>query len=182
MINFKLYYEQVNSNAETVAVLPGGFKPPTKGHFQVLLRMLENADRAVIFIGKSPRDNISQEMSNKIWNIYKSYINKPVDIVSSPITPVKSTYDFAIENPNSNILVGVGSKDDDKSRYNSFIKNKEKYPHVAIKEIEIQGDGISGTKTRELIMAGDPNAINYCVPDQLKETDRDLIKSILGIA
>lgn len=181
MINFKTYFEQANK-PEVIAVLPGGFKPPTKGHFQALLRLLEYADRAVVFIGKSSRDNITQDMSNKIWNIYKSYINKPVEIISSPITPVKDTYDYALNNLDKIILVGVGSKDEDKKRYDSFIKNREKYPHVDIREIAIQGDGISGTKSRELIMSKDPSAIDYFSPSELKETDKDNIKSILGIA
>ena len=61
MINFKQFFEKLE-NVETIAVLPGGFKPPTNGHFQALENLLQNADKGVVFIGKSPRDGIDQEI------------------------------------------------------------------------------------------------------------------------
>ena len=181
MISFKQFLEKLE-NAETVAVLPGGFKPPTNGHFQALENILQNANKGVVFIGKSPRDGIDQEMSYQIWSIYAPYLSKPVKIIKSPVTPVQSTYDLAVEHNNVNLIVGAGAKDDDITRYNSFIKNPEKYPHVEIRKIDIQGGGISGTKVREMIAMKDPTAVDYFVPQQIKETDKERIKSILGIA
>lgn len=180
MISFKLYYEQVN--AETVAIFPGGFKPPTKGHFEAFKDLLIPANRGVVYIGKSPRDGITQDQSYQIWSIYKPYLQKPVDIIKSPITPVKSTYDFVEENPNINVIVGAGDKDEDSTRFNSFIKNPSKYPNVVIAPIGIKGNNISGTKTRELIVSRDPEVVNYFTPSELNQTDRDQIKQILGIA
>lgn len=181
MINFRQFFEQLQ-NVETIAVLPGGFKPPTKGHFLALENILQNANKGVVFIGKSPRDGIDQEMAYQIWSIYKPYLSKPVEIVKSPITPVQSTYDLATEHSNVNIIVGAGSKDNDMARYNSFIKNPEKYPHVVVTPINIQGGGISGTKVRDMLILKDPDTINYFVPDIIKKTDRERIKSILGTA
>jgi hypothetical protein len=181
MINFKQFFEKLE-NVETIAVLPGGFKPPTNGHFQALENLLQNADKGVVFIGKSPRDGIDQEMAYQIWSIYKPYLSKPVSIEKSPITPVKSTYDLAEEHTNVNIIVGAGAKDEDMTRYNSFIKNPDRYPHVVVTPISIQGGGISGTEVRNMIAAKDPSVVNYFVPQQIKETDRERIKSILGIA
>jgi len=180
MINFKQFFEQLQ-NVETIAVLPGGFKPPTKGHFLALENILQDANKGVIFIGKSPRDGIDQEMSYQIWSIYKPYLSKPVEIVKSDVTPVKSTYDLATEHTNVNIIVGAGSKDNDIMRYNYFIKNTEKYPHVVVTPINIQGGNISGTKVRDMILSKDPNVVNYFVPDNIKETDRERIKNILNI-
>lgn len=181
MISFKQFLEKLE-NAETIAVLPGGFKPPTNGHFQALENILQSADKGVVFIGKSPRDGIDQEMAYQIWNIYVPYLSKPVKIIKSPVTPVQSTYDLAVEHNNVNLIVGAGAKDSDITRYNSFIKNPEKYPHVEIKQIDIQGGGISGTKVREMIAMKDPTVVDYFVPQQIRETDKERIKSILGIA
>lgn len=181
MINFKQFFEKLE-NVETVAVLPGGFKPPTNGHFQALETLLQNADKGVVFIGKSSRDGIDQEMAYQIWSIYKPYLSKPVRIEKSAITPVQSTYDLAVAHNNINIIVGAGAKDQDITRYNSFIKNPEKYPHVVVTPINIQGGGISGTKVREMIVSKDPTVVDYFVPQQIKETDKERIKSILGIA
>lgn len=179
MITFKLFYEQAN---EAVAIFPGGFKPPTRGHFEALQDLLRDVNSGVVYIGKSPRDGITQDQSYQIWSIYKPYLSKPVDIVKSPITPVQSTYDFAIQNPNKQIIVGAGDKDEDRTRFNSFIKNPDKYPNVVVKQISIKGNNISGTKTREMILSKDPQAIDYFTPDVLNQTDKDMIKQILGIA
>lgn len=181
MINFKLYFERLE-NTETIAVLPGGFKPPTKGHFEAFNNLLQGADKGIVFIGKSPRDGITQDMAYQIWSIYKTYLPKPVEIIKSNITPVKSTYDLAIEHNNVNIIVGAGSKDKDMERYNSFTRNAEKYPHVVVTPISMQAGGISGTEVREKIAARDPSAVDYFVPSIVKETDRERIKAILGIA
>lgn len=181
MINFKTFFEQF-ANAETIALLPGGFKPPTKGHFLALETLLQNCTSGIVYIGKSPRDGIDQEMSYQIWTIYKPYLSKPVEIVKAPITPVKSVYDYAESNKTVNIIVGAGAKDEDVSRYNHFLKNPQQYPNVYVQKIAIQGEGISGTKTREAIMAKDPEVVDYFAPEQLKPTDKDRIKSILGIA
>lgn len=177
MRSFKLYFEQQKN--EVVAILPGGFKPPTKGHFAALQELLKTADRGVVFIGKSPRDGITQEIAYQIWGIYAPYLTKPVEVFKSPITPVNSTYDYALENPNLHIIVGAGPGDSD--RYNSFRKNPEKYPNVDIVDIPLSGEGVRGTDTREKIMSKDPEAINFFVPDIIKQTDRERIKKILNI-
>ncbi len=143
---------------------------------------MQGADKGVVFIGKSPRDGIDQEMAYQIWSIYKPYLSKPVMIEKSPVTPVQSTYDLAVAHNNVNLIVGAGAKDQDMARYNSFIKNPEKYPHVSVTKINIQGGGISGTKVREMIASKDPAVVNYFVPPQISETDKERIKSILGIA
>ena len=36
MKTFKEYFEQQETRSERIALLPGGFKPPTKGHFNAL--------------------------------------------------------------------------------------------------------------------------------------------------
>jgi nicotinamide mononucleotide adenylyltransferase len=181
MISFKIFFEQ-NVNNETVALLPGGFKPPTKGHFEALEDLLQAANKGVVFIGKESRDGITQDQSYQIWSIYSRYLSKPVDVIKSPVTPVKSTYDYAIEHSNYNIIVGAGAKDADITRYNSFIKNPDKYPNVVgIEKINIKREGISGTETRERILAKDPSVVDYFVPEIVNQTDKDRIKQILGI-
>lgn len=180
MKTFKQFF--LEQQAETVALYPGGFKPPTKGHFEVMKDLLENADSGVVFIGRPPRDEIDQDMAYQIWSVYAPYLGKPVQIVKSQVTPVTSVYEYAADNPTKNIIVGVGKKDEDKSRYNSFLKNPEKYKHVKIAEVDIKGDNISGTLTREKIAAKDPAVIDYFVPVEISDRDKDNIKTILGIA
>ena len=152
---------------ETIALYPGGYKPPTKGHYHSFDYILQDADRGVIFIGKKERDGITADQSKQIWEIYAKYLNKPVEVIISDVTPVKSVYDYADNNKDVNIIVGAGDKDDDVKRYAYFEKNIEKYPLVRVVKIPLQSEGISGTMTRELIASDIDKAIDYFTPELL---------------
>jgi nicotinamide mononucleotide adenylyltransferase len=181
MINFKQFLEKLE-NAETIAVFPGGFKPPTNGHFQALESILQNADKGVVLIGNNPRDGIGQEMAYQIWNIYVPYLSKPVRVERS-VSPVTSAYNLVKENTNINFIVGVGPESGKRdTRYDSFRRNPDKYPNVSIVDIPLSGEGVRGTKVREMIAMKDPTVVDYFVPPQIRETDKERIKSILGIA
>lgn len=178
MKTFKEFFEGEETH-ETIALLPGGFKPPTKGHFKAFNYILQDADKGVIFIGNKERDGITAEQSEKIWDIYANYLSKPVEVSIANVTPVRSVYEFADNNPDVKIIVGAGDKDEDVNRYSYFTKNVEKYPLVTVAKIPMQAEGISGTKTRALINSNIDEAIEYFAPEELNETDKDAIKSIL---
>lgn len=179
MITFKEYFEGEETR-ETVAILPGGFKPPTKGHYNAFKYILQDADKGVVFIGNKERDGITADQARDIWEVYSRYLGKPIEVAIAGITPVKSVYDFADENKDVKIIVGAGDKDEDVKRYEYFIKNVEKYPLVQVVKIPIQSEGISGTKTRALIANDIDQAIEYFVPDGINETDRNIIKDKLS--
>lgn len=179
MITFKEYFEGEETH-ETVAILPGGFKPPTKGHYNAFKYILQDADKGVVFIGKKERDGITADQARDIWEVYSRYLGKPIEVAIAGITPVKSVYDFADENKDVKIIVGAGDKDEDVKRYEYFIKNVEKYPLVQVVKIPIQSEGISGTKTRELIASDIDQAIEYFVPEEINETDKNIIKDKLS--
>lgn len=176
-MNFTQYVDSQNSNS--VALLPGGFKPPTKGHYNALKYLLNNASEGIIFIGNKDRDGITAEQSKKIWEVYAKTLGKPVSVEISQISPVKSVYDYADANPDKVIKVGAGAKDEDIKRYAYFEKNKEKYPLVEVKKIPIQSEGISGTLTRKLVGEDLDEAIKYFVPDEVSDEGREMIRLIL---
>lgn len=164
---------------DTVALLPGGFKPPTKGHYNAFKHLLSGASEGIIYIGKKERDGITAEQSKKIWEVYAKTLDKPVRVEICQITPVKSVYDYADANPNRPVTVGAGAKDEDIKRYEYFEKNRQKYPFVEVVKIPIQSEGISGTLTRKLIGDDIQGAIDYFVPEEVQGNDRELIKLIL---
>ena len=58
---------------KTVAIYAGGFKPPTKGHFKVVKKAIEDnpdIDEFIINIGGKERDGVTPEESIQIWDIY----------------------------------------------------------------------------------------------------------------
>jgi phosphopantetheine adenylyltransferase len=167
------------TNGETVAIYPGGFKPPHKGHFSSLNYLLEEADKGIVFIGKSLRDGITAEQSKKIWDIYKKYIQKPVDIYIAEKSPIASTVGYADENKNKNIIVGSGPQDEGHFKY--FQTNIDKYPLVKIINIPSMHDRISGTQIRNLILQKNQNSLDYFLPEQISQQDKKSIAAILNI-
>jgi len=178
MKSFKLFFEQAEGS---VAILPGGFKPPTKGHFKAFQYILKDATKGVVFIGNKDRDGITSDMSAYIWDIYSKYLSKPVEIIVADKTPVLSTIEYADNNRDKRVIVGAGDKDEDIKRYNYFIKNVERYPLVQIVKIPSQEQGISGSMTRVLIETDIDKALDYFLPEEVKNdiNDRAQIKNIL---
>ena len=178
MQTFKQFLtENVSSG---VALLPGGFRPPHKGHFEALRHMItENgAESAIVFLGKKERDGFTVDQSKAIWEIYTGYINAPVDVIISEVTPVKSVYEYADVNRDMPLFVGAGLED--MNRYSWFEKNAADFPLVKLVPIPPQFGRISGTDTRQKIIDNDPDALSF-IPDEIHWSDKDKIADILGI-
>ena len=56
-----------------IGLYGGGFKPPTRGHFEVVQKIMDeysDLDMWIVLVGKGIRNGISQDESILIWNIY----------------------------------------------------------------------------------------------------------------
>ena len=82
-----------------VSLYGGGFKRPHKAHFENALKLCKNADRLIIFIGAKVREGvpITAEQSKQIWEIYKKYLPKPVEIRISSSSPISDIYKIIAE-------------------------------------------------------------------------------------
>jgi len=95
-----------------IALLPGGFKPPHAGHYNVAKWLVDNtdADMVLVRVGAKERDGITREMSLKLWDLYTKNDNKIVVRPSVANSPVRDVYDF-IENEapeGSTVYLGLG--------------------------------------------------------------------------
>ena len=131
----------LEADQTTIALFPGAFKPPHKGHFDVVKQLLQRADEVVILISPKTREGITADESVAIWNLYKTKLDGSVEIKISEITPIKETYDVVKENPNTNFLVAFGKGEID--RY----KTMNEYPNVTIFDAgEIEGVNATGLR------------------------------------
>ena len=179
MISFNQFFN--DNTKEKIAIMPGAYKPPHKGHFNAYENLLDNADKGIIPVSKSSRDEITGEQSKAIWEIYKRYYKKPVDVVLCDKSPVTAMYDFINGNKDKNIFVGVGEKANDNDRFKWLEKRIDEFPNVAIMELSLECEGISGTDVRKRIQDRDPSVIDFFVPDIVVGTDRSEIARILAI-
>jgi cytidyltransferase-like protein len=129
----------------TVAVVPGAFKPPHKGHMQMVQHYADLADRVVVMVSplarKTPSGkDIGFDVSKKIWEIYirDAGLEDKVTVVRSPVnSPVSATYQF-VENsddkpelaqPGDTVIPGCSTKGGDEDRFKA---NFEKYAREGV--------------------------------------------------
>jgi len=182
----KALLEDLLDTQKTVAIYGGGFKPPTKGHFNVaelVLKQFPEIDELKIFVGQGVRDGITQDESIQIWDIYKKYLSPKVDVEPS-VAPVKSVLGYAKENPDTKVYWILGARDGDEGDL-ADIKNRtkslDKYPNLEVKVITTSG-GVSGTKTRQAVRDNNKEQFFHLIPDVSEEEKQqiwDLVSPVI---
>jgi cytidyltransferase-like protein len=151
-------------NQPTIALFPGAFKPPHKGHFAVVKKLLEKADQVVVLISPKTREGVTADESVAVWKLYKTLLDGSVEIRVAAGSPVQEAYRVAKDNPDTKFILAAG-KDED-SRFNSA----QKLPNVQV----FNAGNIEGTNATELRVALQTNnedAIKQYLPDRVDIAD-----------
>jgi hypothetical protein len=172
----------LEAEGKSIALIPGGFKPPTAGHFYLASEISKRPEigEVLVLIGHKERDGVDKEESKAIWDIYQKYLpsNITIQIAQNP-SPV-SDINLIIKNNPQNFyfpVVGVRGEEDmkDIKRFDSM---KGKYDNF--KPIVLHGDqGVSGTKARASMIAGNYEDFQRYLPTELSKEDRKQIWDIL---
>ena len=149
---------QGETQALTIAVVPGAFKPPHKGHLSMVESLAENADKVIVIISTPLKGGralpsgkvIDSDHAVQIWNAYldgSPAKNKTVVMKSPAASPVGVTYDFVMKEPdatdplvappNTTVLLGCGDKEDDKSRYENIISKAREDLEIKVQVCEL---------------------------------------------
>jgi hypothetical protein len=174
----------LEANQDNIALVPGGFKPPTLGHFYLVDQVANRPeiDKVIVLIGHKTRDGVTKEESKAIWDIYQKYLPSNVEIQiadnSSPISDVGSL----IKNNPQNMyypVVGIRGEMDlgDLKRFDSM---KGKYDNFKPIIIKSEGeDRISGTNTRAALIGGEKERFQTYLPTELSDEEKDKVWNIL---
>ena len=166
-----------------IALLPGGFKPPHAGHYNMAKWLAKNtdADVVVVKVGAKERDGITREMSLQLWNLYKESDSDPLSnkLLIQPSTsnsPVQDVYDF-VENTapeGSTVYLGMGEKDTSDSRFKNIGKFAEprdiQFQTVLVPP---QAGGVSGTEMRGFIKNNQDTFFYNSLPDHMTDMDKE---------
>ena len=171
---------------KTVAVYGGGFKPPTKGHFEVVKQAIKenpDIDEFIINIGGKERDGVTPEEAIQIWDIYKQYlpVSANINIQYSSTPPIKATYDYAKNHPDEEVLFILGARegnDDDFKDISARTKSLDKYPNLNLRTIVTQG-GVSGTAAREAGKISSEKLRRY-LPDELSDEEVEQVYQMIS--
>lgn len=172
--------EEIKDPKDVVALYAGGFKPPHKAHYIDAQKLYNKADRLIIFIGSKVRSGIpvTAEQSEKIWNIYASYLKKPgkpIEVRVSKESPLQDVFAIVSNPDNKNYTFLVGKSENDKDRY----KELKQYSNVEIVNLSTvstkEDEKLSATTLRHSI---DILKAGKWLPGVL---DRDDTKKVLDI-
>ena len=153
----------LEQDKQTIAVFPGAFKPPHKGHFEVVKKLLQNADQVVVLISPKTREGVTADESVAVWELYKTMLDNNVEIRVALENPVKETYDLVKNNPDTNFIVAFGK--DDASRF-----KRMEYPNARVFDAG-NYENVNATGLRNALQSRNPDAVVQYIPDGINLTD-----------
>ena len=172
-----LISELVGDNLVT-AVYGGGFKPPTKGHLEVVQKALADfpeIDKFIIYVGSGERNGITQAEAILIWDIYKNYLPAKVEIQPSKKGPIGEIFSYAKNHPEEVVYFVIGSRAGNEEDLQDVALRttgvEDKYPNVKVKVIETADGNVSGTRAREAAKQS-PESFYKFLPSNLTDDEK----------
>ena len=123
-----------------IALYPGAFKPPHRGHFEVVKRLLkgnhggkvydketgdevgkkvlggesdkaEPISKVIVFPGGGERNGITKKETIAIWNIYAKYL-PGLEVVDGETNPMHASKEYAKAHPDEQFYAVTGVRDE----------------------------------------------------------------------
>ena len=188
------------------ALYPGGFKPPHRGHFEVVKKLLNNThggkiydkesakdaatkalsgesdkvepiDKVVIFVGEKDRNGISKEIAIKIWNIYKKYLGN-VEVYSEVPNPMANASAYAKKRPEEKFYAITGIRGEDDMVDLRRITSFKNRENVQGLVFAAPG-GTRATDLRQAVLSGSLDKVRDFFPKELKRQEIAQIVNML---
>ena len=143
-----------------IAIYPGAFKPPHKGHFQAVKLLVDRDDISgvVVAVSSKERGGVSLEQSLKVWELYNNILGPKVKIMPTEGSPVAYTLSSIKNNPDQEFVVVFGKEES--SRFASLADN----PKVEVFDAG-NFENISATDFRDAIQARNVKQIAKFLPN-----------------
>ena len=190
-----------------IALYPGAFKPPHRGHFEVVQRLLngshggriydkesatdagtkalsgepgkvEKINKVLVFVGGGERNGITKNESIAIWKIYAKYL-PGVEVMDGQKNPMFAAKEIASDNPNKGYYAITGLRDESDLGDLKRITTFKNTPNVQGVVIpSAEGSGVRATDFRKAILSGELDQIADFFP---KELSREEILKIMNM-
>lgn len=188
------------------ALYPGAYKPPHRGHFNVVKSLLDGSyngsvydindfkergaallkgrpegkptiDKVLIFVGGGERNGIDKQEAIKIWEVYAKHLSN-VEIVDGQKNPMFAAKDWAKANPNEECVAVTGLRGEEDFVDLKRVTTFKNTPNVKGLAVTTANDsGVRATNFRKSILAGNLDSIIDFFP---KELERGEILNILS--
>lgn len=174
-----------------ITIFTGSFKPPHKGHLELVKKMLECTEKpregdkgpgtVYIFISNKPReicDGINGPISKEIWKTYidtlpKKDQNRVKLVLARMPSPTQTAYGFVkrISSPGDVFFLIKSAKNARDTRYESFKILGTK--NVQYKELILPGyESMHSTDMRKALHTKDRKTFNKFLPRGMKLAER----------
>jgi nicotinic acid mononucleotide adenylyltransferase/ribosome-binding factor A len=180
-----LIFPLLESEQKGVALIPGGFKPPTIGHFVLVNEVAQNPNfnKVIVLIGHKTRDGVTKEESLAIWDIYKKHLPSNVETkIADNSSPISDVGSLIKNNPDTYFypIVGIRGEMDlgDIKRFDSLEGKYPNFKTVVIRSEE-RDNRVSGTNTRAALIGGEKERFQSYLPTELSNEEKDEVWSIL---
>ena len=182
--NWRRYLSEADRGLAVVYF--GGFKPPHKGHLEVVKEYLamKDVEKIYIIFGRSVRKSddgsviVGDQLSKQAWELYLSSIGSPnnveiiTDFKGSPLAKAASMA-FDEELKGMRITAGFTPKEPTYGkRFLDVVRSMERTKGPALAQpitlpAETNVPTISATKLRNALASGDANSVRKMIPDEV---------------
>jgi len=189
-----------------IALYPGAFKPPHRGHFNVVKSLLDGSyngsiynkdnykekgadlvsgklnekpdiNKVIVFVGAGERNGIDKDEALSIWNIYAKYLGN-VEILDGGSNPMFAAKDYAQADPETEFVAVTGIRSEEDFVDLRRVTTFKNAPNVqGLALASKPGSGIRATEFRKNILSGNLDNIIDFFPEDLS---REEILNILN--
>jgi hypothetical protein len=184
----KYLISEILDGQKVTAVFGGAFKPPTKGHFDVVKKALDNhkeIDKFIIYVGGGVRDGITQEQAIQIWQMYKELLGDKVEIIPSK-NPIGDVKRYPKNNKKEKVYFVIGAREGREDDLADVAQRtagvEETYPNTEVKVIPTQDGGMSGTNARKVLKSGNKEEFFTYLPEKVPASEKESIWDLLNDA
>ena len=190
MKSFKQFFLE-QQEEKMLILLPGGYKPPTKGHLHMIESYNNNpsVSKVIVLIGPKERESITREQSLAVFQLYGIDRLGKVTVEDTKYdNPMVAAFDYVEKDPRAEeykgltIAFGASDKGDDEVRAEQLVKYFTKNPDKLrlglrvgippiIKALQSNGTEVSATDLRAAIRNNDIQMVKRFIPSFVKAKD-----------
>lgn len=162
MVNLGQYLAQqlleAGESQQNVAIFPSDSKPPHKGHFEAVEKLLKKVDQVTVLISPKMRDGITAEEAVAVWDLYKQKLDGSVEVRIASSNPFEEAMQVVKDNPDTEFLIAA----DKDSKINQIEQNSNAKAFNA-KDVE----GPDATNIRMAIASKNEEEISKYLPKEI---------------
>ncbi len=182
MKTFRQFF--LEKQEKMVILLPGGYKPPTKGHMHLINSYNNNplVSKVIVLVGPKEREGVTRQHSLAIFGLYGINNLQKVSLEDTKFdNPMVAAFEYVEKDPRAEecagltFAIGASNKGDDALRAEKLVKYFNANPQKLrpglkvgippiVEALKAGGKEVSATILRQAIRNNDERTVRQCIP------------------